>query len=111
MVIVLFSSCYQEIPVTQPTMTPAELVPVLKDIHLAEGLLTEVMNKQEKDSLARLYYAEIFRKHDVDTADFDQSMHAIIGQPILLDSIYEAVIQALNKEREAMKVEQATPEQ
>lgn len=97
--IVLFSSCYQATPVEQPVLSEEELIPVLKDIHLAEALLTEIMNKQDKDSLARLYYAQIFELHHVDSSEFDQSMNAYMTNPAALDSLYEAVIQALSKEK------------
>ena len=100
-VIVLFSSCYQAIPVETPLLSEEELVPVLKDIHLAEAMLTEVMNKQDKDSLARLYYAQIFALHKVDTAQFDQTMNAYMANPPALDSLYEAVIEALSDEKKA----------
>lgn len=97
--IVLFSSCYQPIPVETPLMSQEELVPVLRDLHLAEAMLTEIMNKQEKDSLARLYYAQVFTMHQVDTAVFDQSMNAYMTDPPALDSLYDAVIQALNEDK------------
>lgn len=97
--IVLFSSCYQPIPVETPLMSQEELIPVLRDIHLAEAMLTEIMNKQEKDSLARLYYAQIFDMHQVDTAVFDQSMNAYMTDPPALDSLYDAVIQSLNEDK------------
>ncbi|MFK7799851.1 MAG: DUF4296 domain-containing protein [Aureispira sp.] len=102
-VIVLFSSCYHPSPEQVPLMSKEELIPVLKDIHLAEALLTEIMNKQEKDSLARLYYAQIFEMHQVDSALFDQSMNAVMTNPIVLDSLYDGVIQALSQEKRETK--------
>ncbi|MGH1338623.1 MAG: DUF4296 domain-containing protein [Aureispira sp.] len=108
-VIVLFSSCYQAIPVETPLLSEEELIPILKDIHLAEAVLTEVMNKQEKDSLARLYYAQIFALHEVDTAKFDQTMNAYMTDPPALDSLYEAVIQALSEEKKAATAKKEEP--
>lgn len=98
-VIVLFSSCYRPIPVETPLLSQKEMIPILKDIHLAEALLTEIINREEKDSLARLYYAQIFEMHQVDTAIFDQSMNAYMTDPVALDSLYEAVIESLSQEK------------
>lgn len=107
--IVLFSSCYRPIPVETPLMSQEELVPVLRDIHLAEAMLTEIMNKQEKDSLARLYYAQVFTMHQVDTAVFDQTMNAYMTDPPALDSLYDAVIQALNEDKKVATENQPPP--
>lgn len=107
--IVLFSSCYRPIPVETPLMSQDELVPVLRDIHLAEAMLTEIMNKQEKDSLARLYYAQVFTMHQVDTAVFDQTMNAYMTDPPALDSLYDAVIQALNEDKKVATENQPPP--
>lgn len=99
LVAILLSSCYQSIPIEKPVLSEESLKKVLKDIHLAESLLTEVVNREAKDSLARLYYNQIFRLNKVKKEDFDQSMHAYFTDPAALDSLYAAVIAELGIEQ------------
>lgn len=99
LVVILFSGCFREVPVVESLLSDDELIPILKDIHVAEALLTEIVDRREKDSLARLYYGEIFRIHKVDTAVFNQSMHAYFTNPPALDSLYQAVMDTLAKEK------------
>ena len=75
---------------------------VLKDIHVAEALLTETTDRSVKDSLARIYYGQIFRIHEVNPKDFDQSMHAYFTNPPALDSLYDKVILDLAAEKKNM---------
>lgn len=102
-VVILFTSCYKPIPVEKPLLNEDELIPILKDIHVAEALLTETIDRRAKDSLARLYYGQIFRLHGIDSSIFNQSMHAYFTDPSALDSLYQAVIDAIGEEQKALK--------
>jgi hypothetical protein len=97
--VILFTGCYQPIPIEKPLLSDEELIPILKDIHIAEALLTETADRRKKDSLARLYYAQIFELHKVDTIVFNQTMDAYFTDPPALDSLYQAVIDALGEEK------------
>ena len=85
------------------------MVAVLKDIHVAEAMLTETGDRRKKDSLARIYYPQIFRIHEVSPEDFDQSMNAYFTDPVALDSLYEAVIKRLADEKAAIPKGKAKP--
>ena len=98
-VLASFSGCYRPIPTQEPILAYEQMVPVLKDIHLAEAMLVEVQDQRAKDSLARLYYAQIFALYRIDSADFEQSYKAYLGNPPALDSLYRDVVQLLEKER------------
>lgn len=99
LVAILFSSCYQPIPKETPILSEDKIKLILRDIHLAEALLTEVADRRSKDSLARMYYGQIFKLHDVDQDEFDQSMHAYFTDPPALDSLYQEVISELAEEK------------
>lgn len=96
---VLFSACHRPIPKEEPVLSEEKLRLILKDIHLAESLLTEEVDRRIKDSLARVYYHQIFRLHEVDPEDFDQSMHAYFTDPWALDSLYRDVMKELDLEK------------
>lgn len=97
-----FSACYKPIPVETPVLEEAKIKLILKDIHLAEALLTETTDRRAKDSLARIYYEHIFQIHQVKKEDFEQSMHAYFTDPAALDSLYEEVIKELGTEKSKM---------
>jgi hypothetical protein len=101
-VAILFVGCYRPIPIEKPLLSDEELIPLLKDIHIAEALLTETVNRREKDSFARLYYGQIFELHEVDSIVFNQSMQAYFTNPAALDSLYELVIEAILEEKKAL---------
>lgn len=99
LVVILFSGCYKPIPVEKPLLSDEELIPILKDIHVAEALLTETVDRRAKDSFARLYYGQIFELHAIDSSVFNQSMNAYFTNPSGLDSLYQKVIDAIIEEK------------
>jgi len=102
LVVILFTGCYKPIPIEEPLLSEEELIPILKDIHIAEALLTEIVDRRAKDSFARLYYGQIFELHTVDSIQFNQSMHAYFSDPPALDSLYQEVIDAILKEKKIL---------
>ena len=102
LVAILFSGCYKPIPVEEPVLSEDDIKIILKDIHVAEALLTEVTDRRTKDSLARLYYKQIFYLHDIKQEDFDQSMNALFTNPPVLDSLYQEVLKELETEKKAL---------
>lgn len=100
------NACYRELPTETPTLSPEELKLILKDVHVAESMLTEVPDRRTKDSLARIYYGQIFRIHGIDPMTFDENMSAYFTDPYLLDSLYGEAIKELKKEKEVLKEEQ-----
>lgn len=81
----------------QPTIAVEKMQPILSDIHLAEGLLATVVDKTERDKLARAYYGQILAKHKVSVADFEQSMQAYFRSPTKLATLYEKVLADLQQ--------------
>jgi hypothetical protein len=100
--VLLLSACFKSIQVDKPLISEEKLTEVLKDIHVAEALLTETNDRRIKDSLARIYYAQIFRLHEISPEDFDQSMNAYFTDPAALDSLYQKVILNLSVEKKEL---------
>lgn len=111
LVVILFTSCYKAIPIEKSLLSEEELIPILKDIHIAEALLTETVDRREKDSLARFYYGQIFELHQVDSIVFNKSMHAYFTNPVALDSLYQAVIDVLGEEKKMLMEKKVEPTQ
>lgn len=91
-------SCYQPKERLQPVLSEKQLIAILKDIHLAEAMLTTENDRIKKDSLAYMYYEQIFFMHNVDTADFNQSMNALFSDPERIDSLYKKVMKELGSQ-------------
>lgn len=97
--VALLFACYSEIPAQKAILSEEQLLPVLKEIHLAEALLTEIVDKQQKDSMSHYYYQHILQQHNISKEDFDQSMNAYFSNPQALDSLYQKIIQAISDEK------------
>jgi len=105
MAAMLLSACYKPISTQEPALSEEKIIAVLKDVHIAEAYLTEIPGKAQKDSLARVFYAQVFRLHDITGEEFEQSMDAYFGNPSVLDSLYEKVIGAIAAEKNQMREE------
>lgn len=73
-----------------------KLKAVLIDVHLAESII-ESETQHMKDSLAALYYPQIFEKHGVQSKDFDSTLSFLHQRPILMRDIYDEVIKDIEK--------------
>jgi hypothetical protein len=108
LVVLLTSACYKSIPVEKPILSEDKIKAVLKDVHVAEALLTETSDRRKKDSLARIYYGQILRIHNISPEDFDQSMNAYFTSPGTLDSLYQKIILDISKEKASFSKESPT---
>ena len=90
---ILIISCKNKVkaPVERETF-----VHILTDMHTAEaaaeGEFTTV-----KDSLLKIYYPQILKKHGVSQVDFDSTLTLYSREPILFDSIYAQVFREIAK--------------
>ncbi len=78
-----------------------KLTQVLFDIHTAEALV-EGEVQDIRDSIARVYYAQICQKHNITQADFDSTMAVYTRNPVLLDTIYNRVLRRVKAERDSL---------
>ena len=71
-----------------------KMVLILRDIHIAEGSMQGlVLNK--KDSVAKIYYAHIFKIHGITQDEFYESYDAFIENPKMLEEMYEEMTDSI----------------
>lgn len=90
----LLAGCREERE-TRLLIPEDKLVEVLVDVHLAESALQNRFGPA-KDSLAGLYYDKIFELHDVEEADFEETMERLRRDPETAERIYETVLEKLS---------------
>ncbi|MDZ7877289.1 MAG: DUF4296 domain-containing protein [Saprospiraceae bacterium] len=78
-------------PISEATFTH-----ILADMHTAEGA-AEGEFPSTKDSLLRIYYAQILKKHEVTQTDFDSTLAVYTRKPVVFDSLYSAVLREIQK--------------
>jgi hypothetical protein len=71
-----------------------KLIEILTDAHYAEAALQEVYGNQ-KDSLKKIYYMEIFQLHHVSEEEMTKSMDILRKDPARLDEIYQLILENL----------------
>ncbi len=79
------------------SISEEEMVPILRDVHIAEAAL-QALSSNSRDSMAEVYYLQIFKIHGVTWDDFEQTMGVLREDPIRLERIYEKVMEELAKE-------------
>jgi hypothetical protein len=101
--IFLLQACYREPKFPDAALNKEKMTAVLADIHLAEAKLAGMGNNSQvqRDSTAEVYYATIFKIHQVKAEDFNSSMEAYMQNPKALSEIYEKVLEKLQKEQSA----------
>ena len=97
---VITVSCYKEPELSSREISDQKMIEILADVHLAEAKLTEFAAKPEvfKDSIARVYYNNIFKIHQVKGDEYDHCMNALMKNPDALSKIYEKVLEKLQKD-------------
>lgn len=92
-----FMACQSDLaaPIAQD-----KLIKVLVDIHTAEGLL-ETETQNIRDSMTRIYYAQILEKHQTNQVDFDSTMAIYSRNPIQFDTVYNRVLRIVGTQRDS----------
>jgi hypothetical protein len=78
-------------PIGESTFTQ-----ILAEMHTAEGA-AEGEFASSKDSILRIYYAQILKKHEVTQTDFDSTLSVYSRQPVVFDSLYSNVLREIQK--------------
>ncbi len=79
------------------SISEKEMVPILRDVHIAEAAL-QTMASNTRDSMAQIYYLQIFKIHGVTWDDFEQTMSVLREDPVRMERIYEEVMEELAKD-------------
>lgn len=76
-------------------LTNDELIEVLVDIHIAEGLINGHHPLRMKDTLHLIYRKQVFEKHDVRIEDFENGLARVHADPDEMVHVYSSVRTAL----------------
>lgn len=93
----LIYSCRPGIP--KEIIQPDKLEKVLFDIHLVDGYIGTLMNKDTAKIVASSYYKGIYKKFGIDSALLSKSMDYYYSHPDVLDGIYGKVATELTNEK------------
>ena len=99
-IIVVFffiSGCKPGIP--KDIIQPEEMAKVLHDMHIADGYVTMTPNVDSAKRMAASYYKGIYKKYNIDSALYNQSLNYYYGDPKTMTDIYKVVTDQLTGER------------
>lgn len=72
-------------------MAQSHMVNILKDVHIAETLINSHHPIIMKDSLEKLYLAQVLEKWKTSSADFEIAMQSMNADPDYMREVYEMV--------------------
>lgn len=109
-VVIFLFSCNQEAKTPEYVIPSDEMVNIISDIHITDGLLTlnHIRRKLAKDSIN--YYDAILNNHGYSRSDFDSSVSFYSRNIDEYDKIYEEVLNRLNKMETNIKQESVVEE-
>ncbi len=87
------SSCREKV---QTSLPQDQLIDILVDVHIAEAAL-QGLRQETRDSLAQLYYGQIYAIHQIEHSQLEQDMRLLREHPKLAMNIYEKVLSGLSK--------------
>jgi len=79
-----------------PLIPDEKMVNILVDLHIAEAAILSA-NKSQKDSIGGIYFAQIFKMHDIQDSLFYKNYNLISKSPDRTEEIYEKVIEEIEK--------------
>lgn len=99
-------SCNNEKKTPDYVIPHDDMVNIIIDIHLTDGLLTQnkVRRRLSRKDTSN-YYNAIFRNYDYTRADFDTSVYFYSKNINKYDKIYEEVLNRLNEMETKLKEE------
>lgn len=93
LVLVGGAACKKDRKLTLP-IEQEKLVQVLCDIHVAEAAL-QALSEQQKDSVAAVYYEQIYTLYGINAEQFKQTIRTLEKQPAALQQLYQIVMDTL----------------
>ncbi len=72
------------------------MIDVMVDVHFAEAAISHVA-LEKKDSIASLYYEQIYGRHNITGADFDTTMSVLKRNPLMMWKLYQKVLARIDE--------------
>jgi hypothetical protein len=79
-----------------------KVIEMLADVHMADAYV-ESVNPTMKDSMAKLYYLQIFKHHDITAAVYDSTFAVLSKQPDLMKKVYDAVLLKIEERQKIVR--------
>jgi hypothetical protein len=92
-----------QLPIPRETM-----VAVLVDIHMSEAYV-EGVNTTLKDSMAKIYYPQIFKHNGITAKLYDSTFSILSNKPDMMKSIYDDVLLKLEEKQKIMRGDTLNP--
>lgn len=86
----------------QMPIAKEKMVAVLVDIHIAEAYI-ESVNPTLKDSMARLYYPQIFKHNGITAKLYDSAFSVLSNQPEMMKNVYDEVLLKIEQRQKQIK--------
>ena len=112
LIIFSLSSCYHEnvevVPLPEKKLTPAEMVDILTDLQLAEGILTfRRIEKLPVANYGESLYDKIISEHHLTRKQLQENLDFYNNDPKLMEKIYDDVLARLNKMQSELEMQAA----
>jgi hypothetical protein len=79
-----------------------KVVQILTDIHMADAYV-ESVNPTMKDSMAKLYYPQIFKHNGITAAVYDTTFALLSKNPVLMKNVYDDVLKNIEARQKIMQ--------
>jgi hypothetical protein len=97
----VFSCKEREEPIPDNVMPMDRMINVLIDVHLIEASLSSKNLPRDTGIVFyNLYKKDLYSKHHIDDSLYKRSFDFYAGHPMLMDKIYERVIDSLSLKEE-----------
>jgi hypothetical protein len=101
-VLVLLVGCKEELPkVPVEIISMDSMTLIMADIHIADALAeTKAQGGENEKELSQKYYEKIFSSHHISKEDYTKSFQYYEHNPVLLNKMYDDVLNTLSKREE-----------
>ncbi len=102
--LLFFISCKHELQrIPDDVIHPEKMTHILTDMHMADAVAeTKAQTGADERSLTLKYHAQIFKNYSVTHEEFVKSQKFYEDNPVLLNKIYDNVLQELSRRSAAV---------
>jgi Pyruvate/2-oxoacid:ferredoxin oxidoreductase gamma subunit len=105
LVLILMAGCKPEVP--KDILQPEIMVPVLYDMHIADGYISAIPVPDSARRVGASYYKAIYQKYGIDSVRYTRSMNYYYDHVDVLSEIYKDVTADLKKSKDSIDKIQA----
>jgi len=105
LVLILLAGCKPKVP--KDILQPEMMVPVLYDMHIADGYISTIPVPDSARRVATSYYKAIYKKYGIDSARYTKSMNYYYDHVDILSEMYKDVTADLKKSKDSVDKIQA----